>query len=75
MKILMTLPFPGVKGPLNEHIPLLIEELEKKDIIVEKFYYGRRRQKIIFVMRIAHLFASLIEFCRFIMFENIESIF
>jgi glycosyltransferase involved in cell wall biosynthesis len=70
----MTLPFPGVKGPLNEHIPLLIEELENRGVKIEKFYYGRRQHRAIFRTRIFHLLVNLFGFVKIIYSKEIHII-
>ena len=72
MKILMTLPFPGIKGPLNEHIPLLIEERENNGVEIEKFYYGKRKENVFFLLRIFHITGSLIGFLRIILFGKVQ---
>ena len=70
----MTLPFPEIIGPLNEHIPLLIKELKKNRIGVIKHYYGRRSQQDSWSKRIFHQLHSIICFTKIVLFKDVDLI-
>ena len=50
---------------VNNNISV-IEELEKREVEVEKFYYGRKTQEAFLFSRIIHLLVNLFEFIKII---------
>lgn len=60
----MTLPFPALKTPLQEHIPLLANELEKHGWSVRLFHYGRRKPHCTFAEQVSGLVLNLFKFIR-----------
>jgi len=66
MRVMMTKPFTDVKGPMQEHIPLLISELKKKNIDVIEFNYGKANFKNNFFLRYIHSVNNLVKFIKVI---------